>query len=108
MCAMQGKTIARRRREGDAGEAGEAATYRHDVLDQTVEEVGAVLDIHVNVGKQGAQAIEDGVEVLQNAPPSDLGDVVQALASVVSAIHNTCVNKGTKEQRRKAVAHTHV
>jgi hypothetical protein len=83
--------------DGDVGCSG----FRYDILDQTIEQLGAILDGKFGVGcelvipsafshAEGdllsyfAQGIEHLVEVEQDLALCDLGNVVHALARIIS------------------------
>ena len=69
--------------EGDEGVDFEGVGLDDDVLDEPVEEVGTVLDVNVNVREEGAEPVEDGIEVLEYPRPRNLRNIVKALTRVV-------------------------
>lgn len=66
----------------------------HNVLDEPVQDVCAVLDAVLHVGNQLAENVEDLVEVHQDLALGDLGDVVQRLAGVVPDVRVVVAKAG--------------
>lgn len=55
-----------------------------NILDEPIQQVGAVLHVGVPVGEELAEALKDRVEVQEHVLPCDLGHVVERLAGVVT------------------------
>ena len=63
---------------------GRSSPLSNNILDQSIQKISPILDININIREQRAQAVEDGVEVVQDGAARHLGDVVEGLAGVVA------------------------
>ena len=53
-------------------------------VDSPIQQIRPVLHVHIHVRKQLAKPVKYQVEIRQDPPPGNLGDVVQGLARVVA------------------------
>ena len=67
----------------DEGHHVKLLALRHDVLEESVQQLGAVLDVLVGVGHHAGDGAEDVREEREDVVPRDLHHVVEALAGVV-------------------------
>lgn len=59
-------------------------TFRDDILHEPIQQIGTILDIHVDIGKEFGQSLKNLIEMLENGISRDLGDIVEAFTSIIA------------------------